>query len=451
METLDKIPPHDIFAEIAVLGAIFFEPESISIAIDELIAGIMTFYKESNRMIYGAMLELFDANIPIDLVTVADLLNKKGQIEAVGGNSFLTSIVQSIPTAANIKYHSKIVTAKYLQRQLIIKSIEINSQAYEFDGNSVEDLLMDAEKSIMSITTKGDNNRLKLAKSVIKDAFEIIEKKASGEAYGLKTGYQDLDRILQFLKGDLIVLAGRPSTGKTALALNIGQNAAKSGELVAMFSLEMSCEQLGIRLLCSEGEVSSGNIFRGFVRKGDWHALTSAAGKIAEEELYFDDTPSATPLYIKSKLRRLSLSTGKKIGLVIVDYLQLMAPDTNIYRKNREVSREQEVSSLSRALKALAKDLDIPVLALSQLNRKIEYRADGRPTLADLRESGAIEQDADIIMFLYKKDDAGNQDGSEITSVLVEKQRNGPTGEVQLLFKKDVTRFFNLTNFYDSL
>ncbi|MEW6586445.1 MAG: replicative DNA helicase [Nitrospirota bacterium] len=437
---LDKLPPQNIEAEQSILGAILIDNDALPKALE--ILDPEDFYKLSNRKIFHGMTDLFDKNEPIDLVTLSDHLKMKNELEAVGGLSYLSSLTAMTPTAANVKYHAHIVREKALLRGLLRSANEIASKVYE-DNLDADDLVDFAEKNIFDISDKRIKVSFVQLKDVIKDSFEMIEhlydKKET--VTGVPSGFKDLDELTTgFQKGDLIVIGGRPSMGKTAFALNIAEYVGlQLKEPVAIFSLEMAKEQLAFRLLCAEAMVNSNSIRKGFLKKEDWHRLTSAASKLTDAPIFIDDSSGVTVLELRAKARRLKMEHG--LSLVVVDYLQLMRGKGSFER------REQEISDISRSLKGLAKELSVPVIAVSQLNRSVEQRRPPRPMLADLRESGAIEQDADVILFLYRdeiynKDNPANKGLAEVD---IAKQRNGPAGvSVKLSFLSKCTRFMNL-------
>ncbi len=435
---IDRLPPQNVEAEQSIIGAILIDNEALPKALE--IIGIDDFYKTSHRKIFRSMVELFDRNEPIDLITLTDYMKRSDELDAVGGVSYLSSLVNMVPTAANIKYHSKIVREKGLLRSLLRSATEIASKVYE-DNLEAEEMVDYAERSIFDISDKRVKASFITLKELIKSSFEMIEhlydKKEA--ITGVPSGFRDLDELTTgFQKGDLIVVGGRPSMGKTAFTLNIAQHVGlESREPVAIFSLEMAKEQLAFRMLCSEAMVNSNSIRKGFIKKEDWHKLTGAASKLTGAPIFIDDSSGITVLELRAKARRLKMEHG--LSLVIVDYLQLMRGKGSFER------REQEISDISRSLKALAKELSIPVIAVSQLNRSVEQRRPPTPMLADLRESGAIEQDADVILFLYRdevynKDTPANKGEAE---VIVAKQRNGPIGKVNLTFNSSCTRFLN--------
>jgi replicative DNA helicase len=438
--SLHKIPPQNIEAERSVIGAILLENEALNNVLE--IIGENDFYSESHRKIFSAILELYEKNEPSDLITLSNTLKNNNQLDSVGGVSYLASLVDNIPSAANVTYYSKIVKEKAILRGLIGAATEIITKSYDA-GKDVENILDEAEHTIFEIS----ENKIKPAfypiKEIVKDSFRTIEKLYEKKELvtGVPTGFEKLDDLTSgFQKSDLIIIAGRPSMGKTAFALNITQHVAiEKGIPVALFSLEMAKEQLSLRMLASEAKVNSQRLRKGFLGETDWPKLTTAAGRLSEAPIFIDDTPAITVLEMKAKARRLKSETD--LGLIVLDYLQLMR---GIRFKD---SREQEISEISRSLKALAKELNIPVVALSQLNRKVEDRTNKRPQLADLRESGAIEQDADVITFIYR-DEVYNrsEDNPEkgMAEIIIGKQRNGPVGMVKLAFLEKYTSFVTL-------
>jgi replicative DNA helicase len=434
---LDKLPPQNLDAEQSVLGAILIDNNALTRTLE--IIDPDDFYKLSHRKIFLAMTELFDRNEPIDLITLTDQLKKDNELEAVGGIAYLSSMVNMVPTAANVKYHSHIVREKALLRGLLMSANEIATKVYE-DNFDAEDLVDYAERSIFKISDKRVKASFVSLKEVIKDSFEMIEhlydKKET--VTGVPSGFRDLDDLTTgFQKGDLIIVGGRPSMGKTAFALNIAQHVGlELKEPVAIFSLEMAREQLAIRMLCAEAMVNSNSIRKGFIKKEDWHKLTSAASNLTGAPIFIDDSSGITVLELRAKARRLKIEHG--LSLIVVDYLQLMRGKGSFER------REQEISDISRSLKALAKELSVPVIAVSQLNRSVEQRRPPKPILADLRESGAIEQDADVILFLYRDEVYNKEAKRGHSEIIIAKQRNGPTGTVDLAFISSCTRFLNM-------
>jgi len=434
---MDRLPPQNLEAEMAVLGAVMLENSALMKALEFLRPE--DFYREAHRKIFNAMIDLFERDEAIDLVTLKEYLTKSGTLDAVGGQSYLAELASLVPTAANVRYHAKIVSEKALLRFLLLSSTEIAGKVYE-DSSEAEELLDFAERSIFKISDRRIKSTFANLKDVIKDSFKMIEdlydKKEA--ITGVPSGFKDLDEMTTgFQKGDLIIIGGRPSMGKTAFALNIAQHVGvELKEPIAVFSLEMSKRQLAMRMLCSEAMVDSNSVRKGFIGKQDWHKLTSAAGKLAEAPIYIDDSSNINVLEMRAKARRLKMEHGG-VSLIVVDYMQLMQGRGSFER------REQEISEISRSLKGLAKELDVPVIALSQLNRGVEMRNDKRPSLADLRESGAIEQDADVILFLYRDEVYNRHDESQRgrAEVIISKQRNGPTGTIKMSFLNHCTKF----------
>lgn len=439
--SLHRIPPQNLDAEQSILGGILLDNQALNAALEVISA--KDFYSEAHRKIFTAILELSDRNEPSDLITLSNILKNKNQLDQVGGAAYLAGLVDNVPSAANTAYYAKIVREKSVLRSLIGTATDILAKSYNM-GVEIDSVLDEAEQAIFEISENKIRPSFFAIKDIIKDSFKTIEKLFESKELitGVATGFEKLDEYTSGLqKSDLIIVAGRPSMGKTAFALNIAQYAAmESGVPAAVFSLEMSKEQLAMRMLASTAKVDSQRIRKGFLGETDWPKLTTAAGSLSEAPLFIDDTPAITVLEMKAKARRLKAEHG--LGLIVVDYLQLMRSGGS-----RE-SREQEISEISRSLKALAKELSVPVIALSQLNRKVEDRTNRRPQMADLRESGAIEQDADVIAFIYR-DEVYNksEDNPEkgIAEVIIAKQRNGPTGTVKLAFLEKFTSFENLT------
>lgn len=437
-EEFKKIPPQQIEAEQSLLGGILLDNTGLPAALEVLRGD--EFYRDSHRIIYRAVQELFERNEPADPVTVVDLLDQKNLLEKVGGPAYIASLLESVPSADNVGAYAKIIADKAMLRRLIQASNEISSWCYG-KGKSVEDVLDTAESTIFAVTERSLRSSYFPLKDVIKKTVETIEKihEYRGMVTGVRSGFQDLDKMTAgFQPTDLIIIAARPSMGKTAFALNIARNAAKEEKVsVGFFSLEMSKEQLAMRLLCAEAQVDSQKIRTGFLSRQEAAKMVGAAAEFMDTPIYIDDTPAITPIELRAKARRMMADRG--LGMVIVDYLQLM--------RGREGSerREQEISEISRSLKALAKELHIPVIALSQLNRKVEERTDKRPMLSDLRESGAIEQDADVILCIYR-DEVYNKNTADqgVAEILIRKQRNGPTGDVKLAYINSYTRFQDL-------
>ena len=434
-----RMPPQDVDAERSVLGAMLIEEDAVA----ETVALIRPddFYRPAHARIFEAILSLYERSEPVDEVTLGAQLKTMGQLEAVGGSAYVASLTESVPTAANVGYYAKIVRNRALTRRLITAATAIAGSGYE--GQSEIDVLLDqAESKIFEITSSREQRSFVPIKEIVKDAFKLIESAYDRKetVTGLTTGYTDLDEKTSGLQsGDLIIVAGRPSMGKTAFALGVAQNSAILTKTpCAVFSLEMSKEQLVMRMLCSEARIDSQRMRRGMLKDNEWHKLAEAAGRLTEAPVYIDDTGSISILEMRAKARRLEAEKG--LGLIVVDYLQLMRG-----RSSNENSREREISEISRGLKALAKELSVPVMALSQLNRSLEQRQDKRPVLSDLRESGAIEQDADVICFVYR-DEYYNPESEDrgVAEIIIGKQRNGPTDTVKLKFTREHTRFDNL-------
>ena len=437
-----QLPPQNIEVEQSILGAILLENESLPKSL-EILKDEGCFYRDSHRKIFATVIDLFEKSQPIDLITVTEQLRKKNQLEEVGGLDYLASLVASTPTAANIQYHSRIVKEKAILRKLITTSTEIHNRCYE-DAEDVDDLLDYAEKQIFDISENKISATFANISQVVNESFNTIERLFERKELvtGLPTSFKKFDAMTAGLHpSDLIIIAGRPSMGKTALCMNIATHVAvDKKKIVAIFSLEMSREQLVIRMLCSEARINAGKVRTGYLSKSDWPDLTRAAGLLSESSIFIDDAPAQSVLDIRAKSRRLQ-AERKGLDLIIVDYLQLMRS------RGRVENRQQEISDITRSLKALAKELKVPVIAISQLSRAPEQRTDRKPQLSDLRESGAIEQDADLVVFVYReefyKETPENQGVAEI---IIGKQRNGPTGLIPLAFFKEYTRFDNLAD-----
>jgi replicative DNA helicase len=435
-----KLPPQHIEAEQSVLGGILIENEAINRVMEILDAD--DFYRDTHRKIFNALINLSERDEPADLITLTNELRKIDQLDAIGGASYLASLIDSVPTAANIEYYAKIVKEKAILRKLIQTSTEIITQSYE-DRGDVEGFLDEAERAIFDISEKRVRPSFYSIREIVKDSFTTIERlfKKKELVTGVPSGFKELDRMTAgFQPSDLIIIAGRPSMGKTAFCLDVAEYAAIDNKIpVAIFSLEMSKEQLVIRMLCSQAHVEGTRLRTGYLNESDWPKLTIAAGNLSEAPIYIDDTAALSALELRAKARRLKADRG--LGMVIVDYLQLMKG------RARVESRQQEISEISRSLKALAKELNIPVIAVSQLSRKTEERTGNRPQLSDLRESGAIEQDADLILFIYRdeiynrSEDNPNRGKAE---VIIGKQRNGPIGKIDLAFLDKFTTFKDL-------
>lgn len=439
-----RVPPQNIEAEQAVLGSILLRADLLGTVLE--ILKPQDFYKDNHRLIYEAMIDLFEKNEPQDLLTVSNLLTNTNVLDVVGGPAYLASLTSIVPVTANISSYAKIIRHKSILRRLIAVNTDIAARCYE-EQHDIDILVDEAEQAIFDIAgSKGDQHFTQL-KHIVPKAFATVEQlyKRKELITGVPTGYNDIDRMTAGLQpSDLIIIAARPSMGKTSFAMNMAQHAAlveKTG--VAVFSLEMSKEQLVMRLLSSVGRIDSQRIRTGKLRTDDWPKLTRAVGMLSEAPIYIDDTPAISVLEMRAKIRR--LAAQHEIGLVVVDYLQLM-------RGRSTENRTQEISDISRSLKALAKEHHVPVIALSQLNRGLESRTDKRPMMADLRESGAIEQDADVICFIYR-DEVYNksEDNPEkgTAEIIIGKQRNGPTGTARLTFIKEFTMFENMSSYDD--
>ncbi|WP_211062415.1 replicative DNA helicase [Heyndrickxia faecalis] len=443
-ELQDRIPPQNIEAEQAVLGAIFLEPSAFITASEILTAE--DFYRNAHQKIFQVFAKLNDAGKAVDLVTVAEELSATRQLEDAGGLSYLSELAASVPTAANIAYYAGIVAEKALLRRLIRTATHIAQEGYTREDD-VDELLDEAERSIMEVAQRKNAGDFKHIKDVLVSTYDNIEMlhNRKGDVTGIPTGFYELDRMTAgFQRNDLIIVAARPSVGKTAFALNIAQNVGtKTGENVAIFSLEMGAEQLVMRMLCAEGNIDAQRLRTGALTDEDWRKLTMAMGSLSNSGIYIDDTPGVRVTEIRSKCRRLKQEHG--LGMVVIDYLQLIQGSA----RSRE-NRQQEVSEISRSLKALARELEVPVIALSQLSRGVEQRQDKRPMMSDIRESGSIEQDADIVAFLYREDYyEQDTENKNIIEIIIAKQRNGPVGTVQLAFIKEYNKFVNLERRFD--
>lgn len=435
-----RIPPQNIEAEQSVLGSMLLSREAI-IEVSEILRP-EDFYKESHKKLFDIIMEMFEKDIPVDLVTVVDELRKRDMLEVVGGIEYLASLTSSIITTANVSYYAKLIKEKATLRRLIEASSEIMELSYQEDD--VETVLDIAEQKIFDIAQGRNTTTFSSMKDILMDTFYKIEElyKNKGKLTGIPSGFPDLDaKTAGFQPSDFILIAARPSMGKTSFALNIAQNAALlTGLPVAIFSLEMSKEQLVTRLICSTANIDSQKLRTGNLDEEDWMKLAAAMTPLSKAPIYIDDTPGVTVMDIRAKARRLKLEKG--LGLVMIDYLQLMQG------RGRAENRQQEISEISRSLKSLARELNVPVITLSQLSRAPETRSDHRPVLSDLRESGAIEQDADIVMFLYR-DDYYHKDSEKknIAEVIIAKHRNGPTGVVELLWLAQYTKFVSLDKY----
>lgn len=444
----ERVPPQNIEAEQAVLGAMLIDKEAIAKAAEVLSAD--DFYREAHRVIFSAMLELYNKNEAVDMVTVTEILKRDNKLEDIGGIAYITSLANVVLTAANVKYHAEIVAEKSVLRQLVRVSTEIAAMGYEANED-VGTLLDTAESRILEISNRKKKNDFTAINDILMDSVQSIESllQNKGGLTGLPAGFADLDKLTSGLHpSDFIILAARPSMGKTALALNIVQNVALrahkviGGEprSVAFFSLEMSKEQLVNRMLCAEAGIDSQRLRVGEMHDEDWTHLWDACDTMSRAKIYIDDTAGITAMDMRSRARRLKAEHG--LDLIVVDYLQLMQGSG---KRNNSGDRQQEVSEISRSLKALARELDVPVLALSQLSRSVESRQVKRPMLSDLRESGSLEQDADIVAFLYREDYYNPETENKHTELIIAKHRNGPVDTVNLFFQKQFTKFVGFT------
>ncbi|EMC06666.1 replicative DNA helicase [Streptococcus mutans] len=444
-----RVQPQDLIAEQSVLGSVFISPEKL-IAVREYIDP-EDFYKYAHRVIFKAMIILSDQNDAIDATTVRAILDNQGDLQNIGGISYLVELVNSVPTSANAEYYAKIVAEKAMLRRIISRLTEAVNQAYEGAINS-EDIISGAEKALIDVNERSNRSGFRKISDVLAVNYENLEVRSqqTTDVTGLATGFRDLDKITTGLHPDqLIILAARPAVGKTAFVLNIAQNVGtKMNRPVAIFSLEMGAESLVDRMLASEGMVDAHNLRTGQLTEQDWQNITLAQGTLADAPIYIDDTPGIKVTEIRARARKLDQELEKGLGLIVIDYLQLITG-------TRPENRQQEVSDISRQLKILAKELGVPVIALSQLSRGVEQRQDKRPVLSDIRESGSIEQDADIVAFLYRDDyyDRGDKDeGQEqlvdnTIEVILEKNRAGARGTVKLMFQKEYNKFSSIAQF----
>lgn len=442
---IDRVPPQNIEAEQAVLGAMMIDKEAISKATEILREN--DFYRQDHRAVYKVIVDLFSKNQAVDMVTVTESLKREGKLDDVGGIQFITYLANAVPTAANISYHAKIVEEKSLLRQLISVSTQIAGSGYE-GSEDVNTLLDNAERMILAVSERKISRDFSPIKEVVMSAVDRIDElyNKKGGITGLATGFIDFDHLTSGLQpSDLILIAARPSMGKTALVLNMAQNVAiREKKAVAFFSLEMSKEQLVQRMLCSEASIDSSRLRIGELEDNDWEKLIWAADGLSQADIFIDDTPGITVMEMRAKARRLKVEHN--LQLIVIDYLQLMQGSG---KKNSE-NRQQELSDISRSLKALARELNVPVIALSQLSRSVESRQIKRPMLSDLRESGALEQDADLVAFLYREDYYDKEtENKNITELIIAKHRNGPVDTVKLFFHKQFTRFANLAKGVD--
>lgn len=432
---IERLPPQSIEAEEAILGAILIDPDAII-----RVATILKpedFYREKNRWIYETALALHERREPIDFLTVCEELDGREQLDQVGGPAFITSLINAVPTAVHAEHYAHIVERTATRRRLLEAAGQIAALAYQ-EADDVGEVVDHAEQVLFGVSERRVARELVPVKQVLSEYYDRIEylTRHRGEMIGIPTGFHDLDKILGGMqRSDMLILAARPSVGKTSLALSIAHNAAKRfQQRVAFFSLEMSAEQVVQRLISAETGINSQRLRRGEIAEDEWGRFMKATSDLAETHFFIDDTPGASALELRTKSRRLHADVG--LDLIVVDYLQLMRGDF------RSENRVQEISSISRALKALARELNVPLLALSQLSRGVEARSDKRPILSDLRESGALEQDADVVMFIYRDELYNeNTERKNIADILVAKHRNGPTGTVALYFKKELAQF----------
>lgn len=439
-----KLPPYSLEAEQAVLGGLMIDNSTWDQVSDVVMEA--DFYRQDHRLIYSAIFDLAEENNPYDVVTLSEWLDSRNELNNVGGLSYLGSLAKNTPTAANIKAYAKIVRERSVLRQLISVSTGIAESAYNPDGRSSSELLDMAESKVFEIAEKGGRSEggyAKIQDLLVKAVDRIDELYQSDKAYtGIPTGFDDFDDMTSGLqKADLVIIAGRPSMGKTSFVMNLVENAAiKHKQPVAVFSMEMPGDQLVMRMMASLGRIDSNKIRTGKLEDADWPRLTSAVGILNDAPIFIDDTPGLNPMEIRSRARRIHREHG--LGMIVIDYLQLMQS-----AKGNGENRATEISEISRSLKGLAKELGVPVLALSQLNRSLEQRPNKRPIMSDLRESGAIEQDADLIVFIYR-DEVYNEDSESkgTAEIIIGKQRNGPIGMARLTFLGKYTRFENHTN-----
>jgi replicative DNA helicase len=438
-----KLPPHSLEAEQSVLGGLLLDNDAVD-KVGDIVAAA-DFYSDAHRLVYAHIVKLVAENKPADVVTVSESLASVQKLDYIGGLAYLGALVQNVPTAANIRHYAQIVRDRSILRQLAGTAGEIADSAYNPLGRSAKEILDQAEARVLHIAEQGERGARQYAEigqllpGVVERIETLYNRDDPSDVTGVATGYSDLDRMTSgFQPGDLVIIAGRPSMGKTSLALNIGEHVALDAKLpVAVFSMEMGASQLALRMIGSVGRLDQHKLRTGRLAAEDWDKLSSALGRLSEAPILIDETPALNAIEVRSRARRLAKTYGK-LGLVIVDYLQLMQAST------QGENRATEISEISRAMKSLAKELKVPVVALSQLNRSLEQRPNKRPVMSDLRESGAIEQDADVILFIYR-DEVYNPDTQEkgVAEIIVGKQRNGPIGTVRLTFLGEYTRFEN--------
>jgi replicative DNA helicase len=440
----DRIPPHNLEAEQALLGAMLLSTEVVEGGLSKVKRE--DFYRPAHARIFTAMNELYTRSIPVDHLSLADKLESLGELEAVGGKPYLLELSGAVPTTANWESYADIITRMSMLRQLIAAATQIVALGYDAPDD-LDQVVEDSERFIFEVTNKRVSSNFRLINELLKVSFSQLEELFERKEHvtGVPTGFKELDKLLAGMHGgDLLVLAARPSVGKTALALNMAVNAAKAGTSVAVFSLEMSSEQLVQRVLCAEARINLQDVRTGYLKDADWHAIHTAMGKLASLDFWVDDTPSISILEVRAKARR--QLQNKERGLIIVDYLQLMQP-----QNRRSENRQVEIAEISRGLKILAKELNVPVVALSQLSRAVEQRAGKKPMLSDLRESGAIEQDADVVMFIDRNTSPGHDDEEGrpqkgVAEIIVAKHRNGPLDTIPLVFMERFTKFVDLSN-----
>jgi replicative DNA helicase len=436
-DVTERYPPQNIDAEQAVLGAVLLDPDVVHRVAD--LVRSEDFYQEAHRLIYETILSLDDAGTPIDVITLVAGLRKEGYLERAGGATYIASLLDGVPTTAHAEHYARLVAEKALLRTLIKVATRIRDLGYEAETDPTH-LLNEAERLVLGLAQDRGASSFTPVKNILAVALQHIEEvyKAQGEMLGLPTDFKELDRLLSGLwPQDLVILAARPGMGKTALALTVALNVAKNGVPVGFFSLEMSKEQLVQRLLAAEAKIDQKRLRTARLEDEDWQKLIDAAGRVSAAPIYINDTPAPSVREIRAKAKRLKGERG--LGLIVVDYLQLMQST------RRTENRQQEIAEISRSLKGLAKELDLPVLALSQLSRAVEQRQEKRPVMSDLRESGSLEQDADVIMFIYREEYyLKDSEKKGIAEIIVAKQRNGPVGTVELAFLKEYACFVNL-------
>jgi len=445
-----KLPPHSLDAEYSVIGGLLLSNDSLDKVAD--ILSTNDFYQYAHRLIFEYALKIINAGKPADIITVAESLDISAELTSVGGVAYLANLVQNTPSAANIRRYAEIVRERSLMRQLIEVSSGITESAYNPQGRDVKNLLDDAEAKILNIAESGHRSNQgflsvqQILPGVINRIDDLYQRENQSGVTGISTGFEDLDQLTSgFQPGDLIIVAGRPSMGKTAFSINIAENIALQNKLpIAIFSMEMGASQLVTRMLGSIGKLDQQRMRNGSLEDDDWFRLTSAVGKLNNAPVYIDEGAGLTSFDVRARARRLQRQTGQ-LGLIVIDYIQLMSGTSDKSNENRAT----EISEISRSLKSLAKELNVPVVALSQLNRSVEQRQDKRPVMSDLRESGAIEQDADLIIFIYR-DEVYNKDSEQkgTAEIIISKQRNGPIGTVRLTFLGEHTRFENYAGGY---